>query len=540
MDVVIYARVSSDAQDVNLSIGAQLRALREYAQRKGWRIVREFVDQAESGRTSERPAFREMIALAKAKSPPFRIILVWKLNRFARSRIDSVTYKALLRQRGIDVISINEPLEDSPSGRLLEGVIESVDEFYSASLAEDIKRGIREATKRGFFVGSRPPYGYHRVPIRDGEKTRNTLSPDANDSVSYQTVNRVFSEANYGSGCKEIAKALNGDGLRTSTGSRWTSTFVYKMLTNEAYYGTLVLGGRKGHKAYRSGVPPVRVENAWPAIVDKTIFLSIREKLSSRRPAEIHPRVVPSFYLLTGLLYAECGKAMIGRSAKSHRYYYYACNGRHKGECKSCNLKIYPKDKLERRVTEVITGRILTEEMLEKLVVMVNEELDALNGSSAERRQSIDADMRDVNLRLDRLYDALETGKLNLDELAPRIKELKVRHNDLEQNLAELRNSLTAEGMWHVDKEQVKAYANNLQKLLTEIEVVRSKTILRSFIDRITIGESSGCIRYRLPIPQAWSEQDSFSVLPIEPLGGAEVSIGSTHRDFDLVFSIII
>ena len=83
------------------------------------------MDEAESGRTDRRPAFREMITLAKAKHPPFETILVWKLNRFARNRLDSITYKKLLRDRGIKVISINEPLQDTPSGHLLEGIIET-------------------------------------------------------------------------------------------------------------------------------------------------------------------------------------------------------------------------------------------------------------------------------------------------------------------------------------------------------------------------------------------------------------------------------
>ena len=163
MDAVLYVRVSSDAQDVSLSIGAQRRSLREYAIRHGYRVVREFVDQAESGRTSARPAFREMIALAKTKQPPFQNILVWKLNRFSRSRLDSITYKELLHQRGISLVSINEPLEDNPSGRLLEGIIESMDEFYSANLGQDIRRGLRESAQRGFFVSGRPPYGMNKV-----------------------------------------------------------------------------------------------------------------------------------------------------------------------------------------------------------------------------------------------------------------------------------------------------------------------------------------------------------------------------------------
>lgn len=85
MKAALYARVSSDKQDTNLSISAQLRALRECAVRNGCLVVREFVDETESGRTGTRPAFKERIALARTKHPPFEAILVWKPNRFARS-----------------------------------------------------------------------------------------------------------------------------------------------------------------------------------------------------------------------------------------------------------------------------------------------------------------------------------------------------------------------------------------------------------------------------------------------------------------------
>jgi len=176
MKAAIYARVSSDKQDTDLSLNAQLKALRDYAAHKGYIVVREFVDEAESGRTASRPAFREMIALARAKKPPFEAILVWKLNRFSRSRADSITYKTLLRNKGIEVISINEPVDNSPTGRLIEGVIESIDEFYSANLGQDIKRGMRENASRGFFNGSRPPYALHKVTVLDNGRKRNRLS----------------------------------------------------------------------------------------------------------------------------------------------------------------------------------------------------------------------------------------------------------------------------------------------------------------------------------------------------------------------------
>lgn len=162
MNVVIYARVSSEKQDTDLSISAQLRALREYVARNGHRVVKEFVDEAESRRTTARPAFREMVSLARRPQKPFDAVLVWKYSRFARNREDSIVYKTMLRKNGVQVISITEPFEDTPTGRLLEAMIESLDEFYSANLGEEITRGLRESASRGFYLHSRPPYGYRK------------------------------------------------------------------------------------------------------------------------------------------------------------------------------------------------------------------------------------------------------------------------------------------------------------------------------------------------------------------------------------------
>jgi hypothetical protein len=130
--------------------------------------------------------------------------------------------------------------------------------------------------------------------------------------------------------CKEIAKALNMEGLRIGTGQLWGRTSVHKVLTNESYCGTLVLGGRPGHPALHSGIPPVRMENAWPAIIDKGVFLQIQAMMTSKKPENTHPRTVPSTFLFSGLIFCSCGYAMIGRSTKSHQYYYYTCNGNFK------------------------------------------------------------------------------------------------------------------------------------------------------------------------------------------------------------------
>ncbi len=135
----LYARVSSDRQDVDLSVAAQMRALREYASRNGYLVVREFVDEAESGRIADRPQFRKMIDEAGKSNAPFQEILVWKFSRFTRKREHAVAFKSMLRRKGVRVVSITEHADDTPTGKLMEAIIESVDEFYSENLIPEVQ-----------------------------------------------------------------------------------------------------------------------------------------------------------------------------------------------------------------------------------------------------------------------------------------------------------------------------------------------------------------------------------------------------------------
>ena len=175
--VALYARVSSDRQDVDLSVAAQLRALRDYAEKNGYLVAREYVDEAESGRIADRPQFRKMLEEATRHNAPFHEILVWKFSRFARKREHAVAFKAMLRKKGVRVVSITEHADDSPTGKLMEAIIESVDEFYSENLAQEVTRGMREAASRGFWVASRVPYGYNKLMVQDGANKRPTLDP---------------------------------------------------------------------------------------------------------------------------------------------------------------------------------------------------------------------------------------------------------------------------------------------------------------------------------------------------------------------------
>ena len=214
----LYARVSSDRQDVDLSVSAQLRALRDYADKNDYEVVREYVDEAESGRVMNRPEFQKMLDEAKRTEAPFKEILVWKFSRFTRKREHAVILKSMLRRKGLRVVSITEQAEDNPTGRLLEGIIETVDEFYSENLAMEVLRGMREAASRGFWVAPMAPYGYRKVKVQDGPKERPTLEPDPETNG---VVKRIFDLAESRKGMMKIVRILNDEGIASPRGKLW-------------------------------------------------------------------------------------------------------------------------------------------------------------------------------------------------------------------------------------------------------------------------------------------------------------------------------
>ena len=225
----LYARVSSDRQDVDLSVAAQLRALRNYAQANGYVLAREYIDEAESGRIADRPQFRKMLDEASKPTAPFHEILDWKFSRFTRKREHAVAFKSMLRKQGIRVVSITEHADGSPTGKLMEAIIESVDEFYSENLAQEVTRGMREAASRGFWVSSQVPYGYQKVMVQDGAKKRPRLELNAGASA---VVKRMFQMAESGKSVLDIARTLNKEGIASPKGKRWSKTAVHNTLSN--------------------------------------------------------------------------------------------------------------------------------------------------------------------------------------------------------------------------------------------------------------------------------------------------------------------
>ena len=201
MKAVIYARYSSDNQREE-SIEGQIRECTAFAEKNGITILRHYIDRAFSAKTDNRPEFQNMIKDSGKKL--FDMIIVWKLDRFARNRYDSARYKALLKKNGVKVVSATEVISEGAEGIILESVLEGYAEYFSADLSEKVVRGQTENALKCKFNGGTIPIGY-------------TIDDDQLFQINPMTspfVLEAYKRYDTGSTMKEIRDWLNAEGVR--------------------------------------------------------------------------------------------------------------------------------------------------------------------------------------------------------------------------------------------------------------------------------------------------------------------------------------
>jgi len=418
INAVIYARYSSDKQ-TEQSIEGQLRDCHEYAKKRGFRIVGEYIDRALTGRNDERPEFLKMIGDASKKQ--FQYVIVWKLDRFARNRYDSAIYKHKLKQYGVRVLSAMEAISDDPEGIILEAFLEAVAEYYSVNLAQNVKRGMRESALKGNSTGGTIPIGYKIVD-------KKLVIDDAYAPI----VRFCFEQYAAGVGKKEIVKSLNERGYRTKQGKPFTIDSLSRMFTNKKYIGVY---------HYTDGEGEIEIEGGCPAIIDKDLFekcaaISAKNK---RAPARKKAKVE---YLLQGKLFCgHCGSNMIGESGRSsngNTYHYYSCATRKK--YKTCKKKNEKKDFIEWYVVEQTLEYVLTpgriDYIAERVAAMYEDEF------SNSKIDQLEKQLKEIEKEMDKIYNLLLNAggrKTIIDKANARFDELEAQKADIEIDLAKLR-----------------------------------------------------------------------------------------------------
>ena len=243
--------------------------------------------------------------------------------------------------------------------------------------------------------------------------------------------------------------------------------------------------------------------------------------LKERAPAYLHPRRAASRYLLSGLARCgHCGRALVCQEAKSGQFSYYICGTLLKQGAGACQAPYLNSQKFEKVVIDKIKERILTEENLRELVHLVNEEMDAAQSENRQRLETVMAEIADVQRRLGHLYDALETRKLSLDDLAPRIQSLRHQEDQLQAARLEIEEVLAERKTQLADEKLVRNYVEDLREVLTNSPLPEQRAFIRSFVKEVEVTGKEALLTYTIPLPPEWSLQETAAVLDTVHYGG--------------------
>ena len=283
-----------------------------------------------------------------SKKKTFDYVLVYQLDRFARNRYDSANYKAKLKKNGVRVLSAKENISEDSSGILIEGVLESMAEYYSAELSQKVKRGIHESYEKGYFIGR---YGLFGYDIVDKKWTINSYEADI--------VRDIFTRYKNGEKAKEIIARLNGQGIKTKAGSSFNMNSLARIIRNEKYIGKVTSHGT----VYTNVIPP---------IVDEELFYECNVIMDKHKHK---PRDSKSEqpYILSGKLFCGfCGSLMTaetGTSQTGKLHHYYKCFGRKRN--KGCKKANYRQQDLEDLVFGTTVKYVLQSDVIQTVAEQV-------------------------------------------------------------------------------------------------------------------------------------------------------------------------
>ena len=310
MKSVIYARYSSDNQREE-SIEGQVRECQSFAERKGYSVIRTYIDRALSGtRADNRPQFQQMISDSTLRE--FQYVIVWKIDRFSRDKFDSVKYKYALKSSGVSVISATEPIDGSPEGQMMESVFEGISVYYIKDLAQKTSRGMTENAIKGKFNGGTLTFGY-----TIDENHHFQLDP-----VNAPIVLNVFTRYSEGETIRSILDGINSK--MSNNGRKFTYHFLNWMMNNRRYLGEYKFQDTINNEA----IPP---------IISQELFDKCQHRLNVNKHKAGSFKNNKEKYLLTGKIFCgNCGATISGISGTGKCksiYRYYKCMNVKKHKC---------------------------------------------------------------------------------------------------------------------------------------------------------------------------------------------------------------
>ncbi|MGD0659469.1 MAG: recombinase family protein [Syntrophorhabdales bacterium] len=516
----LYARVSSEKQKEEQTIGSQTEALKEYAQTNGYTVLPEWIfqDEGYSGAILRRPDLERLRDLAAEGQ--IETILVYSPDRLSRKYAYQVLLMEEFARQGVETVFVKSPPATTPEEQLLVQFQGMIAEYERAQIAERTRRGKRYRARNGSInVLCGAPYGYRYV--KKSETSAAYYDVIEEEATTVRDVYQWYTEEGLSIG--EIMRRLNTRGIETRQGkSLWDRSVVWAMLRNPAYKGVACFGKTehaertkttrplrtRGGFSPRNSCSHERPREDWieipvPPLVNEATFSLAEERLERNKQFSRRHTKVPT--LLQGLLVcSECGYAFYRTTTRTskRKLYYYRCLG-------SDDYR-YPNG---RRCTNRPIRQDYLDELVWKQVMRLFEDPDligneinrrvqeARNSSPARvRKETLAKEIARVKNGIDRLLDAYQDGLLQLPELRTRVSGLRKKDSALTSELQSMESRM-------VDEETYLRLVNGIDDFLSRIRtsaeslnVVDRQKILRLIVKEILVGTGTVTIKHSIPI----------------------------------------
>jgi site-specific DNA recombinase len=489
MIVALYARVSTTRQaEKDLSMPDQLKQMRKWCDSKGCKVAVEYVEPGASATDDRRPVFQQMISEACVSPSPFGAIIVHSLSRFFRDSIEFGLYERKLKKYDVNLFSITQQTGDDPAGEMARKIFNVFDEYQSRENAKHTLRAMKENARQGFFNGSSPPFGFCKVDVpakgRRGNKKR--LEIDHSEAAIAHKVFNIYLNGIRGKrmGMKGIAYYLNEHGI-TRRGRKWSKSTINDLLDNRVYVGEYYFNKTE---AKTRKIKPVSewIKIKIEPIVDLETFKRVQQLRINRSPSKVPPRIVNSPTLLTGLLKCGfCGSSMTIATGKGGRYRYYKCTNRiNKGkrECANGNIRM---EKLDSLVLQTVSEKVFTPSRIKVMMEELKKRLSKNRSSYNGKLKTLTNDLNEMDLKVQRLYEAVENGLLPMDDtLKERAQTNKARREEMLIEIARLRQRKEIP-LSRFGFKQISTFCSILKDKFSDQSINFGKEYLRLLIDEI-------------------------------------------------------
>ena len=503
VNVVLYLRVSSDEQaKFGFSIENQRKECTNFAERKGYHIVKVFIDDGKSAKDLNRPEAREMLSYMGKSKNHIDALIVWRLDRLTRNTMDyHGEIRKFLEKHDIKLLTATEPNDETIEGELMRNIGIDFAEYERKVIGKRTLAGMKQKASLGQYP-HKAPIGY--INKTNADKTKSIVI-DKDRAFFVKNAFNLYDSGQYS--LRSLTKKLYDDGFRNSKGNKVAKSCIEHMLKNIFYTGVFEYEGT------------IRENAQHPAIISKELYYRVQDRL--RDPNKTRKHSIDFAY--TGLINCgHCGCQLTAELKKDRRgnpkYIYYHCTGNKGGDC----IKDWTtEEKLDNAISEVIKLIVIPMDVRENIAKGLKRVHEKKHDYSEQVKNNILQQIKKLENRIKQAYNDKLDGVITYDEWHPLNKKWTEEKDKLFIQLNEMKE---LDKQFYQKTDMLLGFTENVHKYFSQGTFEVRKRVLEIISDEITYKDGELNIKLK-PIFQSLVENQYISALKTNSNRSAEIGI---------------